>query len=66
LELEHYPGMAEAEIGNASAARPSTRFALLGIAAIHRVGKIAPGEKHRAGHRRSPRTGTPPSTAPPS
>lgn len=42
LELEHYPGMAEAEIGRICAEAVS-RFSLLGIIAIHRVGKIAPG-----------------------
>lgn len=43
LELEHYPGMAEAEmrrIGSEAIAR----FGLLGLAAIHRFGKIMPGE----------------------
>ncbi len=43
LELEHYPGMAEAEIGRICC-EAVERFALLGITAIHRVGKIAPGE----------------------
>lgn len=43
LELEHYPGMAEAEISRICA-EAVTRFSLLGITAIHRVGKIAPGE----------------------
>ena len=42
LELEHYPGMAEAEIGRICA-QAIDRFSLLGITAIHRVGKIAPG-----------------------
>ncbi|NKK71300.1 molybdopterin synthase catalytic subunit [Rhizobium leguminosarum bv. viciae] len=43
LELEHYPGMAEAEmrrIGDLAIAR----FGLLGLTAIHRYGKIAAGE----------------------
>ena len=43
LELEHYPGMAEAEmtrIGELAI----TRFGLLGLTAIHRYGKIAAGE----------------------
>ncbi|MBB3591815.1 molybdopterin synthase catalytic subunit [Rhizobium sp. BK529] len=43
LELEHYPGMAEAEmkrIGELAIAR----FALSGLTAIHRFGKIAVGE----------------------
>jgi molybdopterin synthase catalytic subunit len=42
LELEHYPGMAEAEmlrIGELAIAR----FALLGLTAIHRFGKIEVG-----------------------
>lgn len=43
LELEHYPGMAEAEIERICRTAV-TRFSLLGIAAIHRVGRIAPGE----------------------
>lgn len=43
LELEHYPGMAEAEIGRICQ-EAVERFSLLGLTAIHRVGKIAPGE----------------------
>ncbi len=43
LELEHYPGMAEAEI-NTIAEQAIERFGLLGICAIHRYGKIKPGE----------------------
>lgn len=43
LELEHYPGMAEAEIGRICR-EAAERFSLFGITAIHRVGKIAPGE----------------------
>jgi molybdopterin synthase catalytic subunit len=43
LELEHYPGMAEAEITRICR-EAVKRFSLLGIATIHRVGKIAPGE----------------------
>jgi molybdopterin synthase catalytic subunit len=43
LELEHYPGMAEAEIERICRTAV-TRFSLLGIAAIHRVGRIAPGQ----------------------
>ena len=43
LELEHYPGMAEAEISRICR-QALERFSLLGITAIHRVGKIAPGE----------------------
>lgn len=43
LELEHYPGMAEDEIGRV-AAEAQQRWPLLGGVAIHRYGKIAPGE----------------------
>jgi molybdopterin synthase catalytic subunit len=43
LELEHYPGMAEAEITRI-AKLAIERFELLGLSAIHRYGKIAPGE----------------------
>lgn len=42
LELEHYPGMADRAI-RAIAAEAVERFALTGITAIHRFGKIAPG-----------------------
>ena len=44
LELEHYPGMAEAEIARV-AALAEARWPLLGLRAIHRYGKIAPGER---------------------
>lgn len=43
LELEHYPGMAEAEIERI-AKKAMTRFSLTGISAIHRHGMIKPGE----------------------
>lgn len=43
LELEHYPGMAEAEITRISNLA-TERFELLGLTAIHRYGKILPGE----------------------
>jgi len=42
LELEHYPGMAEAEIRRIGEIAAS-RFGLLGLSAIHRFGRIAPG-----------------------
>lgn len=42
LELEHYPGMAEAEIRRIGEIAVS-RFGLLGLSAIHRFGRIAPG-----------------------
>jgi molybdopterin synthase catalytic subunit len=43
LELEHYPGMAEAEITRI-AEKACARWPLTGLIAIHRYGKIAPGE----------------------
>ena len=43
LELEHYPGMAEAEIERTAQAAIA-RWPLLGVTAIHRHGRIAPGE----------------------
>ncbi|RWC50062.1 MAG: molybdenum cofactor biosynthesis protein MoaE [Mesorhizobium sp.] len=43
LELEHYPGMAEAEIARI-AAEAIERWPLQGLTAIHRHGKIAPGD----------------------
>ncbi len=43
LELEHYPGMAEAELARI-AEEAESRFPLLGLTVIHRFGKIAPGE----------------------
>jgi len=44
LELEHYPGMAEAEIGRV-AQEAATRWPLLGLTAIHRYGLVKPGEQ---------------------
>lgn len=43
LELEHYPGMAEAEITRICK-EATGRFGLQAATAIHRYGKIAPGE----------------------
>lgn len=43
LKLEHYPGMAEREIERI-AADAAERWPLTGITAIHRYGRIAPGE----------------------
>jgi molybdopterin synthase catalytic subunit len=43
LELEHYPGMAEAEIARVCR-QAAERWPLQGLTAIHRYGKIAPGE----------------------
>ena len=57
LTLEHYPGMAEAEIER-HVAEAKTRWPLLGVTVIHRYGRIEPGEdivlvatasSHRAG-----------------
>ena len=42
LELEHYPDMAEAEIGRI-ALQAAERWPLQGITVIHRFGRIAPG-----------------------
>jgi molybdopterin synthase catalytic subunit len=43
LMLEHYPGMAEAEIGR-HADEALSRWPLQGLTIIHRFGRIAPGE----------------------
>jgi len=43
LELEHYPGMAEAEIARI-ARQAMERWPLSGLTTIHRHGKIRPGE----------------------
>jgi molybdopterin synthase catalytic subunit len=43
LELEHYPGMAEAEIGRI-AQEAARRWPLQGLTVIHRHGRILPGE----------------------
>jgi molybdopterin synthase catalytic subunit len=42
LELEHYPGMAEAEMARI-ATLAIERFSLLGLTAIHRFGRIEAG-----------------------
>lgn len=44
LELEHYPGMAEAEIARV-ASEAASRWPLMGLVAIHRYGLVAPGEQ---------------------
>lgn len=44
LELEHYPGMAEAEISRV-ADEAAARWPLMGLVAIHRYGLIRPGEQ---------------------
>ena len=43
LTLEHYPGMAEAEIAR-HAETAMARWPVTGIRVVHRVGRIAPGE----------------------
>ena len=43
LEIEHYPGMAEAEIARV-VEEACERWPLLGVTAIHRFGTIATGE----------------------
>ncbi|OAF16233.1 molybdenum cofactor biosynthesis protein MoaE [Bradyrhizobium neotropicale] len=43
LTLEHYPGMAEEEIGR-HVDEATSRWPLDGVTIIHRVGRITPGE----------------------
>jgi molybdopterin synthase catalytic subunit len=43
LHLEHYPGMAEAEIGR-HVEEAKARWPLIGVTIIHRYGRITPGE----------------------
>ncbi|QFT30805.1 molybdenum cofactor biosynthesis protein MoaE [Roseibium porphyridii] len=43
LELEHYPGMAEAELMRI-AEQAVQRWPLTGLTVVHRFGKIPPGE----------------------
>jgi molybdopterin synthase catalytic subunit len=43
LTLEHYPGMAEAEIAR-HVDTALSRWPLSGVSVIHRVGRIVPGE----------------------
>jgi len=43
LELEHYPGMAEAEIGRI-AGEAAARWPILDLVVVHRFGKIPVGE----------------------
>jgi molybdopterin synthase catalytic subunit len=44
LEIEHYPGMAEAEMRKV-VEEAQARWPLLGVRAIHRYGEIKPGEQ---------------------
>jgi molybdopterin synthase catalytic subunit len=43
MTLEHYPGMAEAEVGRHVEAA-ERRWPLLGVTVIHRYGRLKPGE----------------------
>src|SRR5215468_67467 len=43
LTLEHYPGMAEAEIER-HVSEAANRWPLLGVTVVHRHGRIVPGE----------------------
>jgi molybdopterin synthase catalytic subunit len=43
LTLEHYPGMAEAEIAR-HIAEAERRWPLLGVTVVHRYGRLLPGE----------------------
>ncbi len=43
MTLEHYPGMAEAEIER-HVADAQTRWPLLGVTVIHRYGRLVPGD----------------------
>lgn len=43
LTLEHYPGMAEEEIGR-HVSEAAARWPLIGVSVIHRVGRITPGQ----------------------
>jgi molybdopterin synthase catalytic subunit len=43
LTLEHYPGMAEAEIAR-HVEEAEARWPLLGVRIVHRIGRIEPGE----------------------
>ncbi|HYN38452.1 MAG TPA: molybdenum cofactor biosynthesis protein MoaE [Rhodospirillales bacterium] len=43
LTLEHYPGMAEAEIAR-HVDEAMTRWPLTGLTVIHRVGRLVPGD----------------------
>ena len=43
MTLEHYPGMAEAEIAR-HVDQAKARWPLLGVTVIHRYGRIAPGQ----------------------
>src|SRR5260370_39646011 len=44
MTLEHYPGMAEAEVARHVAAAEK-RWPLLGVSVIHRFGRLVPGDE---------------------
>jgi molybdopterin synthase catalytic subunit len=44
MTLDHYPGFAEREIA-AHVAEARTRWPLLGVRVVHRVGRLLPGER---------------------
>ena len=44
LEIEHYPGMAEAEIARV-VAEAEARWPLFGVTVVHRHGKLRPGDQ---------------------
>ncbi len=44
MTLDHYPGFAEREIA-AHVAEARTRWPLLGVRVVHRVGRLTPGER---------------------
>src|SRR4051812_14203613 len=43
MTLEHYPGMAEAEIGR-HVSEAVSRWPLTGVTVIHRYGRVVPGD----------------------
>jgi len=44
MALEHYPGMTEAALGDICA-QAHARWDILGTLVIHRIGRLAPGER---------------------
>jgi molybdopterin synthase catalytic subunit len=44
MTLDHYPGFAEREI-TTHVAEARTRWPLLGVRVVHRVGRLTPGER---------------------
>jgi molybdopterin synthase catalytic subunit len=43
LEIEHYPGMAEAEVTRV-VAEAEARWPLIGVSVVHRYGRLEPGD----------------------